>query len=105
MRPKIIVFASGTKDSGGSGFENLVEATKSGVLDAEIVAVVSSQEFGGVRERATRLGIPFIYFSGSYDPKHYRRVVAETGAEWIALSGWLKLVKGLDPAKTFNIHP
>ncbi len=105
MRPKIIVFASGTKEGGGSGFENLIEATKSGVLDAEIVAIVSSNEYGGVRERAARLGIPFVYFSGSYDAEHYRRVVTESGAEWAALSGWLKLVKGLDPTKAFNIHP
>ena len=105
MKPKIIVFASGTKEGGGSGFENLIKATKSGVLDAEIVTVVSSNEYGGVRERASRLGVPFVYFSGSYDPEHYRRVVADAGAEWIALSGWLKLVKGLDPRKTFNIHP
>src|SRR3990167_10927571 len=105
MKPKIIVFASGTKEGGGSGFENLVEATKSGVLDAEIVAIVSSNEYGGVRVRASRLGIPFIYFSGSYDPEHYQKVVADSGAEWAALSGWLKLVKGLDPTKTFNIHP
>src|SRR3989344_102151 len=104
MRPKIIVFASGTKEGGGSGFENLVEAAKSGVLDADIVAVVSSNEFGGVRERASRLGIPFIYFSGSYDPEHYQKVVADSGAEWIALSVWLKLVKGLDPTKTFHKH-
>jgi len=104
-KPKIIVFASGTKDGGGSGFENLIEATKSGVLDAEIVAIVSSNEYGGVRERASRLGVPFVYFSGNYDAEHYQRVIAESGAEWIALSGWLKLVKGLDPTKTFNIHP
>ena len=104
-RPRVIIFASGTKEGGGSGFENLVEATKSGVLDAEIVAIVSSNEYGGVRERAQRLGIPFVYFSGSYDSEHYRRVVADSGAGWVALSGWLKLVKGLDPAKTFNIHP
>lgn len=114
-KAKIIVFASGTKDDGGSGFENLVEATRlrqgSGeasekpVLDAEIVAVISNHGYGGVRERAERLGIPFVYFAGSYDPEHYRRVVAELGAEWVALSGWLKLVKGLDPTKTFNIHP
>ena len=104
-KPRLIIFASGTKDAGGSGFENLVEATKSSVLDAEIVAIVSSNEYGGVRERASRLGVPFVYFSGSYDAEHYQKVIAETGAEWVALSGWLKLVKGLDPTKTFNIHP
>ena len=50
-RPKIVVFASGTKDNGGSGFENLVEASRTGILDAEIVAVVSNHERGGVREQ------------------------------------------------------
>ncbi len=116
MRPKLVIFASGTKDGGGSGFENLVEATKSGVLEAEIVAVVSNHENGGVKARAEKLGVPFIYFPGPYDAEHYQKIVRDLGAElaprsqsdfsgWVALSGWLKLVKGLDPKKTFNIHP
>jgi len=103
--PQLIVFASGTKDGGGSGFENLVTHSRGGDLDAEIVAVVSNHEHGGVRERADRLGVPFIYFPGPYDPEHYQKIVSDSGAEWIALSGWLKLVHGLDPARTFNIHP
>ena len=101
-KPKIIVFASGTKDGGGSGFENLVAATKTGVLDAEIVAVVSNHEHGGVCERAGRLGIPFILFSPGTD---YKKVVADAAAEWVALSGWFKHVSGLNPARTINIHP
>jgi len=116
-KPKLIVFASGSKDGGGSGFENLATSSD---LEADIVAVASNHEHGGVRERADKLGVPFIYFSPG---KHsqvlknlrmsdeesvaaaYKKVVEESGAEWIALSGWLKLVKGLDPARTFNIHP
>ena len=107
-RPKIVVFASGTKDGGGSGFENLV---KSPDLDADIVAVVSNHEHGGVRERAERLGVPFIYFPGPFDARHYSSVLPvpergqKTAIEWVALSGWFKFVRGLDPAKTFNIHP
>ncbi|KKW19766.1 MAG: hypothetical protein UY63_C0006G0008 [Parcubacteria group bacterium GW2011_GWA2_51_10] len=104
-KPKLIVFASGTKDGGGSGFENLVHASWDGILDAEIVAVVSNNEHGGVHERANRLGIHFVYFSGPYDAGSYERIVANADAEWVALSGWLKHVKGLDPARTFNIHP
>ena len=104
-RPKLGVFASGTKDGGGSGFENLVATTKNGVLDADIVTVVSNHEQGGVRERARRLGIHFIYFSGPFSAEHYQKIVADSGAEWIALSGWMKHVAGLDPKKTFNIHP
>jgi len=111
-KPKLIVFASGTKDGGGSGFENLVAATKTGVLDADIVAVISNHEHGGVRERADRLDIPFIHFDPlrhtnipKYVSMSYKEVVEKSGAEWVALSGWLKKVEGLDPQKTFNIHP
>ncbi len=105
MKPTLVIFASGTATGGGSGFENLVAAAKAGVLDAEIIAVVSNHDHGGVRERAERLGVPFIYFAGPYDAEHYQKIVTDTGAEWIALSGWLKFVKGLDPSRTFNIHP
>lgn len=103
--PKLLVFASGTKDGGGSGFENLVASTKDGRLEAEIVGVVSNHEQGGVRTRADRLGIPFIYFAGPYEAEHYQKIVKETAADFVALSGWLKLAVGLDPRTTFNIHP
>ncbi len=104
--PKIVVFASGTKDGGGSGFENMV---KSPDLDAEIIAVVSNHENGGVRDRAEKLGVPFIYFPGPFTNVGYHQALAQTGIlrgrMWAALSGWLKRVEGLDPASTFNIHP
>ncbi len=112
MRPKIIVFASGKRSGGGSGFENLVAATKTGVLDADIVAVVSNHERGGVHERAMQLGIPFIHFDPSIHSNvlqnvgtSYHEIVRKSGAEWVALSGWLRQVQGLDSKKTFNIHP
>jgi len=105
-KPKLIVFASGKRSGGGSGFENLARSKE---LDADIVAVVSNHERGGVHERAMQLGIPFIYFPGPYDAEHYASVLQKTAIEkdelWMALSGWLKHVSGLDPAKTFNIHP
>ena len=101
-RPRIIVFASGTKDGGGSGFEQLVRSPD---LDAEIVAVVSSHEKGGVRARADAHGIPFVYFSGPFEIEKYREIIATHSADFVALSGWLKKVAGLDPARTFNVHP
>ncbi len=112
MKRKLIVFATGTKSGGGSGFEALVNATRTmdpqtrrPILDAEIVAVVSNHEHGGVREKANRLGIPFIYFAGPYTAEAYQKIVGDTGAGWVALSGWLKLVLGLDPRRSINIHP
>ena len=120
-KPKLIVFASGEKDGGGSGFENLFAATQGGALNAEIVAVVSNHERGGVRERADRLGIPFHHFKGPF-PKwslseeekeplqkeidaEALRIIKKYNAEWVSFSGWLKLIRSLDPRKTINIHP
>jgi phosphoribosylglycinamide formyltransferase-1 len=105
-KPKLVIFASGTKDGGGSGFENLVTSAE---LDAEILGVISNNENGGVRMRADRLGAPFIYFSGPFNEVGYHAVLDKTGVKqgriWAALSGWLKKVEGLDPASTINIHP
>jgi len=97
---KILIFASGSKDGGGSGFQELVENSRTGVLSAEIVAVVSNHENGGVRKRADKLAVPFIHFSGEY-----KEIVDRFKPDLVCLSGWLKLVKGLDSAKTINIHP
>jgi len=105
MKPKLIIFASGTKSGGGSGFQNLVESVRNGALDAEIVAVISNHEYGGVRIRADKLGVPFEFFPGPYTTENYKKIVDKFSAEWVALSGWLKLVVGLDPRTTFNIHP
>lgn len=103
MRPRLLVFASGTAEGGGSGFENLVNASRSGILDAEIIGVVSDIENGGVQQRAERLGIPFTHFTPPYTPERYQELAQS--ADFVALSGWLRLVKGLDPRTTFNIHP
>lgn len=103
--PRLIIFASGSKTGGGSGFEKLAENQKKRNLKAKIVAVVSNHNEGGVREKADRLKIPFEHFSGPWTPEGYQEIIAKYKAEWTALSGWLKPVKGLSPRTTFNIHP
>ncbi|MDD5152569.1 MAG: formyltransferase family protein [Candidatus Pacebacteria bacterium] len=100
---KIIIFASGTKDGGGSGFENMVNASRGGVLNCKISAVVSNHENGGVRQRADKLGIKFIHFLPPYTAERYKEITKD--ADLVCLSGWLKLVVGLNPQKTINIHP
>jgi phosphoribosylglycinamide formyltransferase-1 len=110
-KPKILVFASGSAEGGGSGFEKLVEASRGGPLNAEIVAVVSNHENGGVRERADNLGIRFLHFPGPWTAAEYQKFANGTGTDFFALSGWLKKVTGLDPKTrfnsrtVFNIHP
>lgn len=105
MKPKLLILASGTATGGGSGFENLVKAQHNGHLSARIVGVVSNHENGGVREKARELEVPFTYFPGPYTAEEYQKIVEKTEAQFVALSGWLKLVAGLDPRTTFNIHP
>jgi folate-dependent phosphoribosylglycinamide formyltransferase PurN len=105
VKPGLIVFASGSKSGGGSGFEKLVYASRQGVLNADIVAVVSNHGFGGVRAHADRLGIRFLHFPGPWTEEGYRLITQGLSFDFVSLSGWLKLVLGLDPRITFNVHP
>jgi folate-dependent phosphoribosylglycinamide formyltransferase PurN len=103
--PRLIVFASGTSTSGGSGFRELVRNAATGILQAQIVAVVSNHAGGGVQATAHAYSIPFAHFPAPWSAEAYQELVARYKAEWIALSGWLKPVRGLNPRYTFNIHP
>lgn len=104
LKGRILVFASGDTTGGGSGFQELIENSRSGVLPAEIVAVVSNHGHGGVREIASTSNIPFI-FMDSFEAKDYQSLYYGLEKPYVALSGWLKLVKGLPDHRTFNIHP
>ncbi len=106
-KPRILVFASGSKNGGGSGFREMVENSRTvpAVLDADIVAVVSNHEYGGVRKIAKKLGITFIHWQQHFCNACYLELFKAFEADYAMLSGWLKLAQGLDPAKTVNIHP
>lgn len=103
----VLVFASGDDKGGGSGFQELVEFSRTHppVLDAQIIGAISNHPHGGVRKRAEALQIPFECWPGPYDGKGYRAFVEKYEADFVMCSGWLKFVRGLDPAKTINIHP
>lgn len=102
---KILIFSSGTKDGGGSGFQELVENSRTGVLNAQIVAVISNHANGGVKQRADSLKIPFINFTGPWEADQYQEIARKYQPDLFSLSGWIKPVIGLDPRKTINIHP
>ena len=104
---KILVFASGDPRGGGSGFQELVEFSRTNppVLDAQIIGVISNHENGGVRRKADALHVPFEHWPGPYDAKAYRAFVEKYQADFVMCSGWLKFVRGLEPARTVNIHP
>ena len=100
-----LVFASGTPKDGGSGFKNVVEQSREKNLAYNVVAVVSNHREGGVREKAEKLKIPFKYFGPPWDEAGYRSLIEEFQPDFVTLSGWVKCVKGLNPAKTTNSHP
>jgi len=106
-RIRVLVFASGDAKGGGSGFQELVEFSRTNppVLNAQIVGVISNHPDGGVHRRADTLHIPFEYWPGPFEAKGYRTFVERYRADYVMCSGWLKFVRGLDPAKTVNIHP
>lgn len=52
--PRLVVLVSGK----GSNFEAVVQATRSGQIPAQVVALISNRPQAGALERATRLGIP-----------------------------------------------
>lgn len=108
--PKLLVFA-GPGQTSGSGFETLVKASCSGrhllplTLHADIVGVVSTNNAGGVRVRAEKLGVPFFHAQTPCTSAQYQELAERTHAQFFALSGWLQIVRGLDSRTTFNIHP
>lgn len=105
--PRILIFASGSKDGGGSGFQAIVEATRTDppILKAKIVAAVSNHFRGGVYEKSQKLNIPFVWWPKNFTAEMYKFYVEELKADFAVCSGWLKLVCGLEPKKTINIHP
>jgi phosphoribosylglycinamide formyltransferase-1 len=104
---RVLVFASGDAKGGGSGFQEMVEFSRTDppVLDAQIVGVVSNHPHGGVRQKADALQVPFEYWPGPFEAEGYRFYVQKYRADYVMCSGWLKFVRGLNPAKTVNIHP
>lgn len=104
-KPRILVFASGDANGGGSGFQVLVEQSLVGNLKAEIIGVVSQHAKGGVWEKAKKMDIPMKHFSGPFTAKAYLKIWESNGRPWVMLSGWTKKVFGLPMERTVNIHP
>jgi phosphoribosylglycinamide formyltransferase-1 len=109
--PNIVIFASGQ----GSNFQALVEASKKGVLRANIVGLVTNRAGIPVLEKAKQLGVPCEVL----DPKKFASRAAWDAAvvktlqgwkaDWVVLAGFLALVgpKVIQafPERIVNVHP
>jgi len=101
----------------GSNFEAIAEACALGKLPARIVIVLSDVADAGILQRARERGIPARHISpGKFRTKldddaerAYVAALREAGVEWIALAGFMRVLKG-EFLKSFesrivNIHP
>ena len=111
QRPKLVVLISGH----GSNLQALLDASASGELPAQIVAVISDRREAFGLERARRAGVPARPFPKlkaqdrhAYDAA-LAEIVAADGPDWVVLAGWMRLLSPafLDhfPGRLVNLHP
>ena len=105
------VLASGT----GSNFEALVQACRSGHLQASVSLLVVNNPSCGAQERAERLAIP----CAVHDHRHFSSREAldqaliesfrSVGVDLVVMAGWMRIVTQqlIDayPDRLVNIHP
>lgn len=116
MKTRIAVLISGN----GSNLQAIIDAVESGRLpDTEIAAVVSNWKDAFGIERATRHGIPVVYFPlrpytragrprSAYDAD-LASIVRSFGAQWVVLAGWMHVLSDAFlhhfPHRVVNLHP
>lgn len=111
MAIRLAILASGN----GSNFQAIVDAVESGELKARIVQLISDKPQCFALQRAQKHGIPFSSHERKVFPtkEAFDRAILEdliaSGAEWVALAGYMRLVPPLllqaFPNKILNIHP
>ena len=101
----------------GTNLQAILDAIQAGRLDARVVCVLSDVEGAFILERARRAGVPAEYVSAApfrtkldgEGEQRYLAALRRHGAEWIALAGFMRIVKrGLlqaYPHRVLNIHP
>ena len=100
---------------GGSNLQAIVNSTKSGVLAARVVVVVSNNSDSLALERANQEGIPAFHLSRSTHPEPKRldqdilQVLREYGVTLVALAGYMRplgrAVLGAYARRILNVHP
>ena len=113
LKTKIAVLGSGK----GSNFTSLAEACNEDSLRAEITLVISDVKEAKILNRAKELGIPNKFINpGKFRTKlddtaeaAYIKAVKDSGAQWVALAGFMRILKGdflrAFEQKVINIHP
>ncbi|MCU1388369.1 MAG: purN [Ilumatobacteraceae bacterium] len=111
MTARIVVLASGN----GSNFQELIDASEAGTLDASIVGLVCNRGDAFALERAAVKGVPATVLAPeaaelrpSYDAR-LADVVGAMSPDLIVLAGWMRLLSmpflGRFPQRVINLHP
>ncbi|HVL49993.1 MAG TPA: phosphoribosylglycinamide formyltransferase [Actinomycetota bacterium] len=100
---------------GGSNMQAIIDATRSGALAGEVVAVIGNNAGSMAATRARNEGIPFHHLSGKTHPEFHEldaeicRVLVEAGVDLVVLAGYMKKVGpatiGRFAGRILNIHP
>ena len=112
-KTKLAVLGSGK----GSNFVSLAKACADESLPAQIVLVASDVTRAGILERAAEFSLPAQFIGpGQFRTKldesaesAYIDALRKSGAEWVALAGFMRILKGdflrAFEKKVVNIHP
>jgi phosphoribosylglycinamide formyltransferase-1 len=111
MTKRLVILISGN----GSNLQAILDACKSGELNAQVVAVISDKADAYGLIRAKNAGIEAIHFAklgdesrNEYDAR-LAKLVASKQPDYIILAGWMRILTssflGQFPNQVVNLHP
>jgi phosphoribosylglycinamide formyltransferase-1 len=108
---RIGILASG----GGTDAQAIIDACEAGLIQGDVVVVVSNNSRAGVLERARRHGIPAAHLSSRHHPdeaeldRAFVDLLREHGVNLVAFAGYMKkrgsTFLAAFPNRVLNIHP
>jgi len=110
-RTRLVVLVSG----GGTNLQAVLDASRDGSLDADVVAVVSNRADVFALQRADAAGVPAVHIGpqtgegrADYDAR-LADVVSGFDPDLIVLAGWMRILTmsflGWFPGRVVNLHP
>lgn len=110
-KPRLVVLISGN----GSNLQAILDACKSGELNADVVSVISNKADAYGLVRAKNAGVEAIHFAkqGDESRNEYDARLAELAAskqpDYVVLAGWMRILTSSFlnhfPSRVVNLHP
>jgi formyltetrahydrofolate-dependent phosphoribosylglycinamide formyltransferase len=106
---RLVVMISGS----GTNLQALLDASESGTLPAQILAVLSNRGDAYGLQRAKQHRIPALSFP-PFEPRpeydaYLGELVASFRPDWVVMAGWMRLLSmnflRLFPSRVVNLHP